>query len=40
VLSVLGLAVRLDYPAVHDHPGHLDRNSSGVKVKQVPADVG
>jgi hypothetical protein len=30
VLSVLGLAVRFDHPAVHDDPGHLDRERARV----------
>jgi hypothetical protein len=37
LLSVLGLAVRLDHPAVHDDPGDVDRESSGVQIEQVPA---
>ena len=37
VLSVLGLAVRLDHPAVHDDPRDLDRERSGVQVEQIPA---
>ena len=37
VLSVLGLAVRLDHPAVHDDPRGFDGECSGVQVEQVTA---
>ena len=37
VLSVLGLAVRFDHPAVHDDAGHLDRERARVEVEQIPA---
>jgi hypothetical protein len=38
VLGVFGFAVVLDHPAIHDDPGYLDREGSGVQAEQVPAD--
>jgi hypothetical protein len=35
VLSVFGLAIRLDDPAIYDDAGYLDRESPGVQVEQV-----
>ena len=37
VLSVFGLAIRLDDPAVYDDAGYLDRERPGVQVEQVTA---
>jgi hypothetical protein len=37
VLSVFGLAIRLDDPAIYDDAGYLDRESPGVQVEQVTA---
>jgi hypothetical protein len=35
VLSVFGLAIRLDDPAIYDDAGYLDRKSPSVQVEQV-----
>jgi len=36
VLGLFGFAV-VDHPAIHDDPGYLDREGSGVQAEQVPA---